>query len=330
MEKDKNKEKQFRAWLNSRSDRIYELKNGRESEHCLKAEKDKDFTYLYLLRTYGNQGVQRYDRWEYAGIYHRPSGFIYEANGNFARYFPDIEYSDGVTKMSETITSEVRSIVEARIAEDPACLGITELSEEYQNRLLDFEENTLERAACKMFLEGESIEKDFQCKYVHDRKMSDESLMRYIVDPEGYIRQTADNYMSEHKEDILLDIEENVRIRAEVEKLEARGDSPLHRVRNIQAVLKGIDAKTLKVTIDKDGREFTFKTEIGELRRYPFSGYSCWYMPVKDRERYRELYRDKYYQPEEITEISYKGKPIYTAPPLEPEENEAEGISPKM
>ena len=255
---------------------------------------------------------------------------IYDANGNFARFFPDIEYSDGVTKMSETITSEVRAIVEARIAENPACLGITELSEEYQNRLLDFGENTLERAACKMFLEGESIEKDFQCKYVHDRKMSDESLMRYIVDPEGYIRQTADSYMSEHKEDILLDMEENVRIRAEVEKLEAMGDSPLHRIRNIQTALKGIEAKTLKVTIEKDGREFTFKTEIGELRRFPFSGYSCWYMPVKDRVDYRKLYGDKSYKPEEITEISYFGKPIYTASPLEPEESEAEGIALKM
>ncbi len=330
MENKQNDEKQFREWLNDRSDRLFTLKDGRERAFIQKAEKNQDFTYLYSIRSYDDKGLQRYAYLEYAGIYHEPSGFIYDASKKFTKFFPGIEYSRGTQGMCGIITSEVCSIIEGKISENLACLGITDLSEEYKKKLQDFEEYSLAHRAKTFFLAEKESDKCFKCKYTHSEWEDDDALMRYISDPDAYIKNEADSYMSEHAEDILLDIKENERTEVECRKMEEQEDSPLHRLRNIQNALKGIAAKTLKVTINKDGKEFSFKTESWDLKRDFSDGCTSWLMPATDRRKYRELFGNTHYYPDEITKISYFGKPIYSAELIEAVESETEGIAPQM
>ena len=82
----------------------------------------------------------------------------------------------------------------------------------------------------------------------------------------------------------------------------------------IMAVMNTSGAKTANVTVRKDGKELTFKTETGDLRRDCTSGYSHWHMIAADRRRFFECFgRNAEYRPEEILRITYGRSILYEA-----------------
>lgn len=117
-------------------------------------------------------------------------------------------------------------------------------------------------------------------------------------------------------------------IKTGVEELEKESDSPLHRQRKILLSMRNSPAKTVSVTIHKNGVEYTFKTTAAELCRETVASYSTYPMPAKDREQFAALFgRHASYGPEDIVEIAYRGKSLYSAEayePQEPEEQESE------
>ena len=312
-------ENEFKVWLNGRSDRPYQIKDGYTTDFYLKAYKNKDFVYLYNFRDYRGSGIERHKDLEYAGMYCRITGLVYEAHGSLSRYFPEIEYSDGANMMAETVTVEVRAILNQRINDDPTCLGIKSLSPEYLGKLQNYYQNQFVSDVRQSFLNYESSDTGYKSHFSFDREWRDSDLMEYILQPEKFIMRQADLYMQEHAEDILLELKERELINNRLKELENMEDSSLHRLRNIQAAVKGISAKTLWVKIEKDDIEFEFKTEASELiRNVNGMNYSIWSMPYKDREEFRQLFgKNGSYYPEDITEISYCGKKIYEAEALE-------------
>lgn len=90
--------------------------------------------------------------------------------------------------------------------------------------------------------------------------------------------------------------------------------NPVHIVRQIMAVVNSSGAKTVNVTVRKDGKELTFKTETGDLRRDCTGGYSHWHMIAADRRRFFECFgRNAEYRPEEILRITYGRSVLYEA-----------------
>ena len=68
------------------------------------------------------------------------------------------------------------------------------------------------------------------------------------------------------------------------------------------------------LTVRKDGKELTFKTETGDLRRDCTGGYSHWHMIAADRRRFFECFgRNAEYRPEEILRITYGRSILYEA-----------------
>ena len=111
-------------------------------------------------------------------------------------------------------------------------------------------------------------------------------------------------------------------IKSGLEKLEKEADSPLHRQRKILYALRNSPAKTVKVTIHKNGIEFTFRTPTTDVYRGTYSKFS---MPIKEMYQFEALFgRSASYGPEDIVDIAYRGKSLYSAEAYEPQEPKAE------
>lgn len=84
--------KEFRKWLEEASPRVYEIRDGDRADLYIKAEKNKDFSYLYHYTTSEPDGVKRFRTFDYAGIFCKSDGLIYDACGEIEKFFPGIEW----------------------------------------------------------------------------------------------------------------------------------------------------------------------------------------------------------------------------------------------
>lgn len=97
-------------------------------------------------------------------------------------------------------------------------------------------------------------------------------------------------------------------------ELENMDDSPAKRLKNIISAIDNTSAKNVYVTINRNGVEFSFRTQTDYL--FNESCYSSWYMQPSDKLKFRELFgKNDNYKAEEITDILYRGKSIYSAEP---------------
>ncbi len=96
--------------------------------------------------------------------------------------------------------------------------------------------------------------------------------------------------------------------------------NPIHRMKAITDAVKASGAKTVTVTVQKDGTELTFKTEASSLIGYR-NRYSTFDIPAQDRREFEQLFgRYADYTAEDITRITYGRNTIYEAPPVQTEE----------
>ena len=133
-------------------------------------------------------------------------------------------------------------------------------------------------------------------------------------DPLAYAEREAERYWSENQEAMYLQFLEQDARDAEQAAIAENPQNPVHIVRQIMAVMNTSGAKTVNVTVRKDGKELTFKTETGDLRRDCTGGYSHWHMIAADRRRFFECFgRNAEYRPEEILRITYGRSVLYEA-----------------
>lgn len=141
---------------------------------------------------------------------------------------------------------------------------------------------------------------------------TEHSLLEYIADPEGYAEKEAAGYLAENQEEILYDLLCSDYVRAEYQALLEDSDNPVHSIKRIIQAVSASNAKTVNVTILKNGVEFTFKTETGPLCSDCTSEYSTWHIAAKDRKKFKELFgRHEEYRPEEIIRITYGRSVLY-------------------
>jgi len=88
--------------------------------------------------------------------------------------------------------------------------------------------------------------------------------------------------------------------------------NPIRKVKRIIRALSASSAKTVTVTIRKDGKDFTFKTEAGQFRSDCVSYYSDWNIVAADRREFERVFgRGAHYRPEDILRIEYARSVLY-------------------
>ena len=324
---------ELRVWLEDESYRpLIDDSPRHGTQVFIKVPKDEEFIYLYRQYCYDKEDVVRCrEDFENAGIYSKIEGKIYFAHGYFEDIDPEIEVKTYTNQMKENITKGVCAKVEAWVNNDVANLDVARLLGSDSKDLEYYRNYGVINDGRRFFLEGRTPEEiTYQCGYSFDEWKRDTELLSYLRNPSAFIEKEAQEYFAKHQERILLALNKNEVLKAELQGIENLKDTSLRRLRDVMTAARSTDAKTLSVTAHKEGQTLTFKMEANELRRDPSTYYSDWAMPAKDRREFERTFGERnHLYPEDIVDISYCGKSIYSAEPYE-EPVETEEISQTM
>ena len=310
-----NNETRFANWLKS-DEMIIHLENnfGRFSTF-VKLAKNKDVDYLFCMENHNDNTLTREKSFQYAGIYCKRDGLIYDAQYSICALEPDEKI---LGKSKEDLLSELISAahqrVEAVIGNDRKNLIISKLTSPILIRNLEYaKEYGAAQEAREYFLDTEGVDPPaYHCCYTLDEQ-TENSLLDYILDPEGFADREAAAYLAEKQEEILCDLLHNELVRAAYQELLEDSDNPVHSVKRIIQAVRASNAKTVRVTILKNGVEFAFKTETGFLcHDCTGNEYSTWQIEARDRRKFQEIFgRNEKYRPEEIVRIAYGRSVLY-------------------
>ena len=137
--------------------------------------------------------------------------------------------------------------------------------------------------------------------------------------------------MSSCSDDIVFDLLSNELLKEYLRDFEEAEDSPLLRQKAIIDAVNKSGAQTLSVTVQRDDIALTFKYPARYFKMTSMQSYSAWDIPSKERHDFYEAFNNSHgFSPEEITDISFRGKSIYSADPYIPIDSESEGFNISM
>ena len=306
---------QFAAWLAGPIGEAFTYRANGDHHTVIRVKKNADFDYLYCQRNYNGSSIERRDKFEYAGIYCKRDGFVYDDQYDIRDLRHKSVMRSGAARMLERLEADVCGAVEAAIGNDRKNLRVKELTAQRDLENLDsFIKYSAASSARQIFLSGE-VDGAFSygCPYDPPR-WTEDSLLEYILDPEGYTAREAAAYIDSHQDAILLAFLENSATAREYIALSGNPRHPAHRVKAIMRAMSATAAKTVRVTIRKDGQEFAFKTGAAELRRDCGSNhYWSHNIAAADRQEYERRFGRSDYGPEDIVRIEYARSVIYEA-----------------
>lgn len=326
------REEEFTKWLKSENVQPFRTKSvtygSERTTAIIKAPYSEDFSYLYAQSDNNDNGLRRECALEYAGIYCKKDGKLYDVKWQLKDIFPKMTFENTASEMVERLNENVRRKVERKLANDKNNLDVKELSEPDEIDLDIFKKSDLGREVLDLFISGSASDTiEYGCGY-RVSNLQDEDILQYIADPEFFENKQVELYIVENQERILLEFMKNELIVAELQKLEQADDSPYHRLRSIQEAVNKSEAKTVSVTVNKEGHTLSFKMIADYLSRTPYGNqFSTYGLSPQDQAMFERLFGyNAKIAPEEITDISYRGKSIYSAEPLEAQQSETEGL----
>ncbi len=313
----------FQEWLKSDSYKHFIFDEGNVTNTTfIKVAKNDDFDYLFSQTFYSGSHIQRDDRLYFSGMYCKRDGQVYCAYNQLKRLIPEFEESKGQYAMAEEVQKYASNRINYIVLNNPETYStLRPISEDAEKQLQYYNEKTVEGSAnehffANIYADSLEYETDYQFK-----GWNEDNLLEYILSPEQFIEDEAQKYLEEHIDDILLNLRKLESLKEHLSEIENTTDSPLHRIKAISKAIEESGAQTAKVTIVKNGIEFTFKTATDTLKRNHAS-YSRWDIPAAERRVYEKLFKYDTYRPEEIKEIMYRGQSIYSAEPIEPVQTE--------
>ncbi len=314
-------EEEFKEWLDDSKAFGAVISRRGALTHYIKEQANEDFALLYKKQVYLQDKNKRHEGYSYTGIYSHKHGLIYDSRSEFVENFPNLVSKASLEKMSADLEVRTRKRVEEILGGDIEKLTLKTLSKEQEANLEYYRANDIIRDLKRYFIdEIDSDEIGYQSYYHHDG-WTDKDLFSYVTDSDKFIDAEAERYIRENQEEILWQFKQKEILREELKTLEGLEDSPLHRLRDIIHKTGVLDARTALVTLNKDGKEFSFKYAVRELQKDPYNTYSKWEMSKADRELFEATFGyNVSFKPEDIVDISYRGKSIYSAEPYEPKQ----------
>ena len=304
-------------WLQDDITKPAAIRNGDYADTIIRVPYDDDFDFIFHQNSYNGEPLTVNANMAYCGIYNKLDGQIYDVKFPLKGKLDDMDSTKSMLDIEQQFNDDVRAFIEGVVGNDVDHLRSPSFEDaKYDNRLDDFRRNYADSIVTRMYLGGDSADDiRFQCGYYLDRSSS-ALMLRYLKYHDATVEEAATGYWQTHQDDMLL---------------EANPNHPLHKQKAVMDAVKDSGAKTVNVTIIKGGEEYSFKYSADRLSRYMEGKYSAWDMPSKDRDGFYERFgRYSDFTPEDITEISYRGKTLYEADSLMPSESADEDFSDDM
>lgn len=290
----------------------------------IRLEKRPSIDYLYQTPMERDNSISWNDGLTFCGVYDIKSQALYLADGSMSCLTTGqapLAINTG-TSMVKEICGKINQRVESTIANDRNNLPTQELTD-YQ-ALRDFQhyqEYGSKKETIRRVFHDNPPDGQFHSSYTLDN-LPEATFLAYIQDKDGFIRAEAEHYIETNQENILLQFLKNEILMVDYQALMQDTGSPIHRMKEITDAIKTSGAKTVTVTIQKDGIELTFKAMANCLtghRNY----YNASNIPAQDRREFERLFgRYADYKAEDIIRITYGRNTIYEAPSTQIEEKQ--------
>ena len=313
---------EFQQWLGLGTAPLTVWQDEKAVVTLSRLEKNPSMDYLYRIGVEQDNSISWDSSMLFCGVYDKEHGTLYLTKDSM-RILTDGKFplvTEGGPSMVEEISSRVNERVESMIANDRNNLPISEVSGYQALRdLKDYQVYDAWAEAIQHVFSGKEPDRQFYSGYALDG-LPEEAFIAYITDPEYFIQTEADQYIKNNQENLLLQFLKNDARLAEYQALVQNTDDPIHRMKAITDAIKSCGAKTVTVTVQKDGQELAFKTAADSL-----IGHRGYYrtsdIPASDRKEFERLFgRNAGYKVEDVVKITYGRNTIYEAPPVQAED----------
>ena len=307
----------FMKWVASNSTSPFILSmDGFYYNTIIKIPKSKIFYYLFSQRYTTESTPLGKENFEFCGIYCVQDGNIYCASGLITHMLSSKEVLDRSERgLMTQLVQRVRERVEKTVGNDRANLDMTKINPERIQDALSYLKHgaAAEAKARELYLEGKPLSSiDFTCNYMVDEWTKD-NILHYILSPDEYVEMEYKSYMDTHQEQMLLTFLLNDMVIEEYTALTSDQANPIHIIKKIMDVAKASNARTVNVTILKDGMRATVKVNADIFRKDAECGYSYWNIASSDRLFYELKFGSVKFYPQEIVCITYGRKYLYEA-----------------
>lgn len=318
---------EFQEWLENAAVPVLVLQKGKHLGSVVKVPATPEIDYLFGCETFYGERISWSDRLEFCGLYdrqHQALHLLDDPLPNFVSGLTEEECQDS-TAFGKRIAQEVDRYVEAAISNERSRLSVRELTSERNiNSYRYYKGTEAGREAASLVFSGEKPDVQFHSEYY--TSLTEDTLLSYLKSPEDYIKTTAEQYMRDNQEEFLAQFLKKDALLAEYQMLSQDSDAPVYRMRAITDALQKSGAKTVNVTVQKNGVELTFKTSAESLKGLK-SQYSTWYIAPSDRLQFRHLFgAGSDYSAEDIIRIAYGRSTLYEAPSAPAEDIEMQGM----
>lgn len=284
-------------------------------------EKQQGVDYLYRISPTQNNSISWDSSMLFCGVYDMEHRVLYLTKDSLGIFtsgrFPFV--AEIGPSMAGEISGMINRYVEDAIANDRNHLTVREVTGWQEVRDLQYyQEYGAKEHAIQMFFDGEIPDEQFHSGYTLD-ELPEPAFIAYIRDPENFVQTEAEQYMKINQEKFLLQFLKSEALLAEYQALAQDTGSPIHRMKAITDAVKASCAKTVTVTVQKNGQELTFKASASSLTGHK-NYYSTYDIPASDRREFEHLFgRHSDYSAEDITRITYGRNTIYEAPAVQAE-----------
>lgn len=316
-------------WLENDADRHCIVEERGDRKNLIKVPYDDDFDFLYYQRACNGNNLSRNQAFYYCGFYNKLDGRLYDLQSVLRGKCPELYSGKTIRSIQDEFQTAVRGFIENIVDNNVDNLRSPFFEDaSYQQKFDHFREYYVDSEVRQRFLnDGTADDVKFHCDYDCNR-FEEAQMIRYLKYPTAAVEEAATEYWQTHQDDMLLKLYMNEHVRDRLEKLEAQEDTRFHRQRNISKAINESGAKSVNVTIQRDGKDFTFKYDAYKLGCNAYMDYHSWDMSAKDRENFRNMFEEgSRFFPQEVTAITYRGKTIYEAEPWGIDEAPDEGES---
>ncbi len=306
------------AWLDQKNDPVLIAEQGKGTSIVVKVPKSKETDYLFGFDSYYGS-ISRRDSLYFCGLYERQRKSLYLADSpleDLTEGLTEVERMD-LQQLAEYIAKQVNQVVEGTIENDRDRLQIKELtSPDAVSALHTYQRYTAETDAIKKFFQSDPEPIQFHSDY-QMWDMTEEKLLAYVHAPDTFIRDTAEAYTQKNQEKFLLQFLENDSMEKKYQAFLRNDKHPIHQMRDITEAVEACGGKTVSVTVQKDGKELTFRTSARSLKGY-HDTYDLYGAPSADHRRFEEVFGIcQKYRAEDIVRITYGRNSIYEAPQVQ-------------
>lgn len=295
------------AFLNDRSAQEYRFSHGSWNCALLKSAYDEDTDFLYLLEAYGrdNDCHRVSENAEYAGVYSHARRLYCDPHYTIKTFTGEHTSSAEILReFCKTVSRRVEELVQ-----DKPVPATPEAKEIRDNRDY-FLRYGADSEAAERFFDG--LAPRYKASFGLDSPPT-RIFVQILNHPDAAAEQFARAYIRENANAINERVWQLGVVR---EKLAALEQTPggHHLRRAIRHSLEGVDAKSVRLELLKDGKPLKVRIAASELLHTGSPDYATWNMDAPSRKAFAQLYgRDARLFPQDIVRILHGRNVLYDA-----------------